>query len=155
MAVLSMVEADNMAERIRALESGADDVLARPIHPRELKARLHAITRRLQPNASALQGLCVGSLTLDLANRRAMFRGQSVHLNNRQFAILAMLVRHADQIVTRQMLIEQVWGADFRPATNLIESNLSRLRARLIAAGCAAIATLRGEGYMLRSDACS
>jgi len=99
--------------------------------------------------------LIVGRLRLDSASHRAIMGAVGIELNRKQFSLLAYLMRHTDRLVTRAMLLEHVWGYAFDPATNIVESNLSRLRSRLQELGCDAVETKRGEGYLLRSDRCA
>jgi len=98
--------------------------------------------------------LRAGDLEITLTTFRASRRGQPLHLNKKEFSLLAELMRNAGRPVTRKMLIEAVWGYSFEPATNIIESNMSRLRAKLTACGDPdPIETSRGFGYVLRANA--
>ena len=151
--ILMLSALGSVADRIQGLNAGADDYLAKPFDMEELAARVEAITRRSVPRDS--EGtIAVGSLQLDAAGHSASFRGGVVALNRKQFSLLAHLMRHADRLVTRRMLLEDVWGYDFEPSTNIVESNLSRLRTRLMEVGCDAIETKRGSGYVLHSARC-
>lgn len=151
--VLMLSALGSVADRIQGLHAGADDYLAKPFDMEELAARVEAITRRSAPRDS--EGtFVVGSLQLDPAAHSASFRGDVVALNRKQYSLLAHLMRNADRLVTRRMLLENVWGYDFEPSTNIVESNLSRLRTRLMEVGCDAIETKRGLGYVLHSTRC-
>lgn len=141
-------------DRITGLNAGADDYLAKPFSVEELEARIAAVTRRLAgPDAES--SFSVGMLVLDPEGHNACFGGCKIELNRKQFSLLAHLMRNADRLVTRRMLLEHVWGYSFEPATNIVESNMSRLRARLQAVGCDAIETRRGAGYLLQSAGCT
>jgi two-component system OmpR family response regulator len=152
--VLMLSALGSVSDRIHGLQAGADDYLAKPFDMEELAARIQAISRR--SGARESEGIiAVGALHLDPAGHRACYLGQSVVLNRKQFSLLAELMRNADRMVTRKMLLESVWGYAFETTTNIIESNLSRLRTRLQELGCDAIETRRGSGYVLRSSACA
>lgn len=149
--VLMLSALGSVQDRVEGLKAGADDYLTKPFDDAELEARLAAICRRNQRKGD---DLAVGRLRLDNAAHRAFLGDAGIDLNRKQFSMLAYLMRHADRVVTRAMLLENVWGYAFDPATNIVESNLSRLRGRLQALGCDAVETLRGEGYVLRSAKC-
>ena len=152
--VLMLSALGSVKDRIEGLEVGADDYLAKPFDIDELAARLNAIARR-NPHRPEGSGLAVGALQLDASGHRALYRGAAVTLNRKQYSLLAHLMRHADRVVTRSMLLEGVWAYSFSPATNIVESNMSRLRAALQELGCDPIETQRGVGYILRSDLCA
>jgi two-component system, OmpR family, response regulator len=151
--VLLLSALGSVSDRIQGLQLGADDYLAKPFDMEELAARLQAIVRRT-PARESEGNIAVGLLQLDAASHCATFKGAVVSLNRKQFSLLAHLMRNADRLVTRKMLLENVWGYSFEPSTNIVESNLSRLRTTLLEAGCDAIKTQRGSGYMLRSASC-
>ncbi|MDE1915602.1 MAG: response regulator transcription factor [Sphingomonadales bacterium] len=156
-AVLMLSALGSVQDRIDGLEAGADDYLTKPFDMAELSARLVAICRRGGRNESAGEDggdIAVGRLRLDAASHCASLGEEAIELNRKQFSLLAYLMRNADRVVTRAMLLENVWGYSFDPATNIVESNLSRLRTRLAGLGCDPIETKRGEGYTLRSDQC-
>jgi two-component system OmpR family response regulator len=140
-------------ERIEGLLAGADDYLTRPFDMGELDARLGAIVRRTGQRREEPE-VMVGRLRLDPAGHRAVLGEGAVSLNRREYSLLAFLMRHADELVTRAMLLQGVWRYGFEPTTNIVESNLSRLRGRLERLGCDPVETRRGRGYVLRSDRC-
>jgi len=151
-AVLMLSALGSVEDRVEGLVAGADDYLAKPFDMGELSARLDAICRRGAPKAGG--DITVGRLRLEAASHRVTFGAEAIELNRKQFSLLAYLMRHADRVVTRAMLIENVWSYSFDPATNIVESNLSRLRTRLQTLGCDPVETRRGEGYVLRADQC-
>ncbi|MEO0032298.1 MAG: hypothetical protein RIS94_2056 [Pseudomonadota bacterium] len=154
--VLVLSALGSLADRIEGLEAGADDYLVKPFAVAELVARLNAITRR-GPSArgdDAAQ-LAVGALALDPSSHSAGYRTRRLQLNRKLYSLLAHMMRHADRVVTRDMLLEHVWGYSFAPSTNIVESNMSRLRARLQDLGIDPIETVRGSGYILRSQGCA
>lgn len=133
-------------ERIRTLGLGADDYLIKPFSFAELQARIRAVLRRTQ---SSDQVLSIGLLRIDLIQRRAFCREEPVELTPREFDLLAYLVRHADTPVSRDTLARDVLRVRSRatPVDNVIEVNISRLRAKLAKAGSEIIQTIRGVGY--------
>ena len=152
--VLMLSALGSVKHRIEGLEIGADDYLAKPFDMDELAARLHAIVRRgvvIRPDGVGLE---VGMLRLDPSSHRAVFRDEAIVLNRKQYSLLAHLMRHSDRLVTRSMLLECVWSYSFSPTTNIIESNMSRLRTALQGIACDPIETQRGAGYVLKSERC-
>lgn len=152
--ILMLSALGSVKDRIEGLASGADDYLAKPFDMDELAARIAAISRRGTAVMDSTR-LAVGRLHLDPSGHQACFRDHAVTLNRRQYSLLAHLMGHADQLVTRSMLLETVWGYAFTPTANIVESNLSRLRAALIGIDCDPIETRRSAGYILRSDRCA
>jgi len=151
--VLMLSALGSVTDRIHGLRCGADDYLAKPFDMEELAARIQAISRRV-PGRESEGTIAVGGLQLDPASHSACYNGRTVALNRKQFSLLVQLMRNADRLVTRKMLIEAVWGYAFDTTTNIVESNLSRLRTKLVELGCDAIETRRGSGYLLRSASC-
>lgn len=153
--VLMLSALGSVKDRIEGLESGADDYLAKPFHMAELVARVHAIARRSPARGQEEAAVrAVGRLRLDPSRHAACFGPASVELNRKLYSLLAHLMLHADRLVTRDMLLEKVWGYSFSPGTNIVESNMSRLRTRLQELGVDPILTRRGEGYVLLAGAC-
>ena len=152
--ILMLSAFGSVKDRIEGLQSGADDYLAKPFDLDELGARLNAIVRRHAPRGEGSQ-LEVEQLRLDPSSHRAIFRDHWVGLNRKQYSLLAHLMHNADRLVTRSMLLEGVWTYSFKPTTNIVESNMSRLRGALQSIGCDPIETQRGAGYILRSEQCA
>ncbi|MFA5966004.1 MAG: response regulator transcription factor [Sphingomonas sp.] len=152
--VLMLSALGSVKDRIEGLQSGADDYLAKPFDIDELEARLGAIARRNATHAHGA-GLQVGNLRLDPSTHRATRLDAWVDLNRKQYSLLAYLLGKADRLVTRSMLLEGVWAYSFSPTTNIVESNMSRLRTALLTIGCDPIETMRGAGYVLRSERCA
>ena len=150
--VLLLTALGGIADRVAGLEAGADDYLVKPFAFAELAARLDALHRRPPINATPTC-FAVGDITLDLLTREVRRGDALVRLQPREFSILEQLMRHAGRVVTRTMLLEAVWGYQFDPQTNIVESHLSRLRTKLNERGAPdAIETLRGLGYRMRTD---
>jgi two-component system OmpR family response regulator len=150
--VLMLTAMGSIDDRVEGLEAGADDYLVKPFAFSELAARVQALARRpvLQADPARIK---VGDLDLDFARRQVRRAGRKVTLQPREFLLLAELMRHPGRVVTRTMLLERVWDLDFEPRTNIVETHLSRLRAKLNAGFDEdAIETVRGAGYRIRAD---
>ena len=139
-------------DRVRGLEAGADDYLTKPFSFTELLARVHALIRRASRSTEPSR-LSVGDLVLDLHAREVLRGGRRVELATREFMLLAYLMRHAGQPVTKAMLLEHVWDYSFDPQTNVVDVVVCRLRQKLDRdfPGQRIIHTLRGVGYVLRT----
>jgi two-component system OmpR family response regulator len=139
-------------ERIRGLKAGGDDYLVKPFAMGELAARVDALLRRLEDVRTTR--LRVGSLEMDLVERRVNRSGRSIDLLPREFKLLEYFVRRPDQVVTRAMLLEDVWHYNFLPQTNVVDVHISNLRRKIDAKGEAPLITnIRGVGFMLHADA--
>jgi len=151
--VLFLTALGGVGDRVRGLEAGGDDYLVKPFAFAELLARINALGRRL-PLSNAVVVLRAGDLEMDLLKRLVVSDGRPVELQPREFQLLEYLLRHMDRVVTRTMLLEAVWDFHFDPKTNIVETHISRLRAKLAQAGAAElIHTVRGSGYSLRAPA--
>ncbi len=148
---LFLTAIDGVHDRVEGLDAGADDYLVKPVADVELVARVKALLRR--PVASDVATvLRVGDLELDLIRRYALRAGQRIDLQTMEFKLLEYLMRHSGQIVTRSMLHEKIWSFHFDPQTNVVESNISRLRAKVDRGFDAElIHTVRGMGYCLEA----
>ncbi|MBW8075493.1 MULTISPECIES: response regulator transcription factor [Metallibacterium] len=153
--VLVLTALGEVDQRVEGLEAGADDYLVKPFVFTELLARVQALGRRppLQEQVSALQ---VADLEMDLLRREVRRAGKAIELQPREFRLLEYLMRHAGEVVTRTMLLEQVWDFHFDPQTSVVETHISRLRAKIDRAhgpGRELLHTVRGAGYCLRAPA--
>ncbi|MFD1913049.1 winged helix-turn-helix domain-containing protein [Halodurantibacterium flavum] len=136
-------------DRIEGLRAGGDDYLVKPFALGELSARLDALARRpaLRQDESVLQA---GDLTMDLIRRRVTRAGQEIELLPREFALLEHLLRRKGRVQTRTMLLEGVWDLHFDPQTNVVETHISRLRAKVDKPfATELIRTVRGAGYRI------
>ena len=148
--VLFLTALGGVGDRVRGLEAGGDDYLVKPFAFAELLARLNALARR-PPLTEAASVLHVADLEMDLLKRTVVRGGRPIELQPREFQLLEFLLRHADEVVTRTMLLEAVWNFHFDPRTNIVETHISRLRAKLAGGGGSdLIHTVRGAGYVLR-----
>jgi two-component system OmpR family response regulator len=151
--VLFLSALSDVDDLIKGLRAGGDDYLTKPYAFAELLARLDALVRRRDPG-SVKTKVAVGDLELDLLSRTAKRSGSAIELQPREFRLLEYLMRHAGQIVTRTMLLENVWEYHFDPQTNVIDVHISRLRAKIDKGFEAPLLhTVRGAGYMIRAHA--
>ena len=150
--VIFLTAMADVDDRVAGLEAGADDYLAKPFTFRELWARVRALVRR--PPLSRFQAvLRVGDLELDRLKRTARRGTQSIQLLPREFALLEILMQSAGQLVTRTILLEGVWNYRIDPGTNIVETHMSRLRAKVDRGpGPRLIRTVRGSGYYIRAN---
>jgi two-component system, OmpR family, response regulator len=138
-------------DRVAGLEAGGDDYLVKPFAFAELVARVNALARR-PPLAETQTVLRVADLEMNLLERTATRAGARLELQPREFRLLEYLVKNAGRVVTRTMLLENVWEFHFDPRTNIVETHISRLRAKVDRGHeVALIQTVRGAGYMLRA----
>ncbi|MBX3498296.1 MAG: response regulator transcription factor [Alphaproteobacteria bacterium] len=136
-------------DRVEGLEAGADDYLVKPFALAELAARVAALGRR--PPIAQATSLRVGDLEMDLLARLVTRAGQRIELQAQEFKLLEYLMRHAEQVVTRTMLLEKVWDFHFDPRTNIVETHISRLRSKIDRGFEAPLLhTIRGAGYVIR-----
>jgi two-component system OmpR family response regulator len=150
--ILILSALGDVDERIRGLRSGGDDYLAKPFAFGELLARLDALLRRSQEQPVETR-LVVGDLQMDLLAHKVTRAGRAVALQPREFKLLAYLMRHANQVVTRTMLLENVWDYNFDPQTNVIDVHVSKLRQKIDAGNAQPLLrTVRNAGYMLSTD---
>ena len=137
-------------EKVEGLNEGADDYLVKPIEAIELDARFRAILRR--PTENLAGGILVaGDIEINVHTHRARRAGRPLEIQKQEFRLLTELVRNADGVMTRAMLIEKVWGDDFDPKAKIVDSYIKRLRGALHTDGRDdPIETVRGVGYMIR-----
>ena len=139
-------------ERVEGLRAGGDDYLVKPFSMVELLARIEALDRRHNEPARPTE-LTVGELRMDLLGRTASRAGVDLDLQPREFRMLEYLMRHSNQIVTRAMLLENVWDYHFDPQANVIDVHISRLRAKLDRQfDKPMLNTVRGQGYILQAS---
>ena len=149
--VLILTAHGSLEERVAGLDVGADDYLTKPFAFAELVARIKALARR--PRAKSSPILKVGDLEFDTIKRRAKIGEHSLNLSPKEKMLLELLMRHAGQVVTRDMIAETVWDSNYNSLTNLIEVFVNRLRQKIDPrADRSLIVTVRGEGYTMRAD---
>lgn len=150
--ILILTARSDVALRVRGLDAGADDYLAKPFAVAELRARVRALSRRAGSLAAPVRGATVsrGELVLDFGKRRAKRGRDELPITARQWAILEVLAAQRGRVVPRAALLEQVWGEATDAAASSLEVLIGRLRKRL---GADVIRTSRGEGYAFETDA--
>ena len=148
--VLLLTALGGIDDRVEGLEAGGDDYLVKPFAFAELLARVNALARR-PPAQETQTRLRVADLEMDLLKRTVSRGGERIELQPREFRLLEYLMRHAERVVTRTMLLESVWEFHFDPKTNIVESHMSRLRGKVDRGrGPELIHTVRGAGYCIR-----
>jgi two-component system OmpR family response regulator len=152
--VLVLSALGEVDDRVQGLHSGADDYLVKPFAMEELVARLEVLHRRVSlPGGDTQTKLVVQDLTMDLLRQEVQRDGTSITLQPREYKLLEFLMRHAGQVVTRAMLLEQVWGYHFDPQTNVIDVHVSRLRQKIDKDfEHPLLTTVRGAGYRLGTE---
>ncbi len=140
--VVVLTARDGVSDTVMALDGGADDYVTKPFRLEELLARVRARLRT--ESTSEPTELVVGRVRLDLRTRRASGSDGDVELTTREFVLLELLMRHPDQVLTRQQLLDHVWGYDFDPGSNVVDVFVGYLRKKL---GKSTIDTVRGAGY--------
>jgi two-component system OmpR family response regulator len=152
--VLFLTAMGAIADGVAGLEGGGDDYLVKPFSMVELSARVSALARRPALGAAERTVLQVGDVILDRIARTVRRAGEPIDLLPMEYKLLEFLMLRQGQPVTRGMLLEQVWGFDFDPHTNIVETHISRLRGKIALAGAPPlITTMRGVGYVLGGSA--
>jgi two-component system OmpR family response regulator len=149
--ILLLTTMGGVHDRVEGLEAGGDDYLIKPFAFAELLARVNALARR-PPMADVATVLRVADLEMDLLKRTVTRQGRRIELQPQEFKLLEYLLRHAGRIVTRTMLLENVWEFHFDPTTNVVETHVSRLRGKIDRGfPVELLHTVRGAGYCLRA----
>ena len=147
--VLMLTARSGIEDRVEGLEAGADDYLVKPFAFSELFARLKALSRR-PPVVDQQQTLTLADVTLNRVTRIATRAGETLDLSPLEFRLLEFMLQHIGEVVTRTMLLEKVWGYSFDPKTSLVQTHMSRLRAKLDKPyETELISTVRGSGYVI------
>jgi two-component system response regulator MprA len=147
--ILMLTARDEVPDRVAGLDAGADDYLVKPFALEELAARVRALLRRSDGTAGSV--LSFGDLRLDTARREATRGERQIELTTKEYELLAFFMRHPRQVLTRDLILEQVWGYDFNGDANVLEVYVGYLRSKLEEGGePRLIQTVRGAGYVLR-----
>lgn len=150
--VLFLTALGGVDDRVEGLDAGGDDYLVKPFAFSELLARVNALARRPHTKGEETR-LKVGDLEVDLVSRRVSRGGDTIDLQPREFRLLEVLVRNQGRILTRTMLLERVWSFHFDPKTSVVETHISRLRAKIDKPyGRELIHTIRGSGYTVHDN---
>lgn len=151
--ILMLTARDAITDRVNGLESGADDYLVKPFAFEELLARIRALLRRAKTTNSLHAGeeLNYDDLRVDLSSRSVFHGDRELHLTTREFDLLVLFLRHPNTVLTRSLIMDRVWGADFYGDSNVLEVFVANLRRQLEANNePRLIQTIRGAGYVLR-----
>jgi two-component system response regulator MprA len=147
-AIIMLTARDDVADKVNALNLGADDYVPKPFAFDELVARIRAVLRRHNTGG---EPLAYADLELNQATREVQRAGQALELTTREYELLLLLMRHPRQVLTREQLLTRIWGYDAETETNVLEVHIGHLRQKLEACGGARlIQTIRGVGYALR-----
>jgi DNA-binding response OmpR family regulator len=146
--IIVLTARDGLDDTVAGLEGGADDYITKPFRFEELLARIRVQLRNRQvPRTKQETTLRVGDITLDLLTRQVWVGDRSVELSAREFLLAEVFVRHPMQVLTREQLLDRIWGYDYDPGTNIVNVYVGHLRRKL---GEDRIETVRGIGYRLR-----
>ena len=150
--VLILSARRSVDDRVRGLHGGGDDYLTKPFAMAELVARMQALVRRATGSGSATR-LAAGDLTIDLLSREVWRGSRRIELRPREFALLEYLARHPGRVISKSMILSQIWNYNFDPRTNVVDVLVHRLRQKIDGPGeKPLIETRRGIGYVLRAD---
>lgn len=146
-SILFLTAMGGVNDRVQGLDAGGDDYLVKPFAISELIARVNALSRRppIRPEGDVLRA---GDLELDVSKRYVARNGERIDLQPRELVLLEVLMRNKGRVVTRNMLLERVWGFHFDPKSSIVETHISRLRGKIDRPyGTSLIQTVRGSGY--------
>ena len=146
--ILMLTARQEDVDKIVGLELGADDYLTKPFNPRELVARVKAVLRRYQAGLRPSKTVDIGDLRIDLSQHDVSIGGRPLTLRTKEFALLATLAQSLGRVMTREQLLEMVWGFDYYGETRTIDVHINHLREK-IAGSSASIETVRGIGYKM------
>jgi two-component system response regulator MprA len=148
--ILMLTARDEAADKVTGLDCGADDYVVKPFNPDELLARVRALLRRVQPRE--VEVLRFEDVELVPSTREVRRGGKPLDLTNREYELLELFLRHPRQVLTREQILQRVWGYDYLGDSNLVDVRIKYLRDKLEADGLPRmIQTIRGAGYVLRS----
>ena len=142
--ILMLTARDEEPDRVAGLELGADDYISKPFSPRELVARMKAVMRRVEPQP-ADDKVVLGDVVLDRASREVTVAGELVDLRSKEFDLLAYLMENGGLVVSRDQLLDRVWGLEFAAGTRTVDVHVAQVRAKLGRPDL--IRTIRGSGY--------
>ena len=149
--VIMVTARDAVMDKVTGLDTGADDYITKPFEIEELLARIRAALRKRGGAAQGAEGLTCGALVLDPARHTVAYNGAPIELTHREFTLLQMLMENQSIVLTRDQILEHVWGYDFMGETNVVDVYIRYLRAKIDDAfGVKLIHTVRGVGYVLR-----
>jgi DNA-binding response OmpR family regulator len=147
--VVILTARDDVRDKVTGFEIGADDYVTKPFRFEELLARIRVRlrTRSPEPSADTETTLQMGNVVLDRRSRRVQVKGERIELSAREFTLAETFMRHPDQVMSREQLLDQVWGYDYAPESNIVDVYVGYLRKKM---GNEMIETVRGMGYRMR-----
>jgi len=149
--ILILSAKHSVEERVLGLTTGADDYLVKPFAFSELSARCQILTQRIRIQAAPAHKFSYGDLTLDLLKHKLYRSGQEINLNQREFALIQLLLKTPEKVLSKSVILEQIWGYQFDPQTNVVDVLVCRLRSKVNNGfEHALIETIRGVGYVLK-----
>lgn len=146
--ILVLTARDAVEDKVRALDAGADDYLVKPFSFKELSARIRALLRR--PEETLPVQLIVGVLTLDTKKRQAYVEGEEVRLTLKEFSLLEHFMRHPGEVLSREDILDHLWGFDFEGFSNVVDVHIKNLRKKIEYGTGDCLETVQGVGYRLR-----
>lgn len=153
MPVILLTARDGVMDRVSGLDLGADDYITKPFFIEELLARIRAVFRKRVLNAPSTDVQSIGKLTLSASRHEVLYDGQAVELTGKEFALLEYLLEHKEIVMSRDVLLDKVWGYGYMGETNVVDVYVRYLRAKIDDAfGVKLIHTVRGVGYVLKED---
>lgn len=151
--IIMLTAKESIEDRVQGLNLGADDYITKPFAFQELVARVRAVLRRHHRDPGPQQVITTGDLTLNRATREVTRNDRQVTLTAKEFELMELFMSHIDQVLTREVILERIWGYDFNGETNIIDVYIRQLRQKLDDNPPRLIQTVRGVGYILRSEA--
>ncbi|MGY0218291.1 response regulator [Endozoicomonadaceae bacterium StTr2] len=150
--VIFLTALSDVDDKVEGLMAGGDDYIAKPFHFSELLARIYALSRRPSDSKAEITELAVHDLHLNLLSRTVERQGQVIALKNKEFALLELLLRNCERIVSKALILERVWGFNFDPGTTAVETHVSKLRLKVDKPFSEPlIHTVRNMGYCIRA----
>lgn len=149
--VILLTARDSVMDKVSGLDTGADDYITKPFDIEELLARIRAALRKKRPSAEVSSLLTSGLLTLDTASHIVKYDGKTIELTNREFGLLKKLLENKSVVLSRETLLDDVWGFDYVGETNVVDVYIRYIRSKIDDVfGVKIIQTVRGVGYVIR-----
>lgn len=148
--IILLTARDAVMDRVAGLDAGADDYIVKPFAIEELLARIRTILRRVTPEQTSSESLCLGDIEIDVAAYEVFVQGNKLDLTKTEYDLLKLLIEHKNRVCTREHILTSVWGYDTDIETNVVDVYIRHLRTKLPGAMNDYIETVRGVGYVMR-----